>query len=234
MYKCVSYTLEISTASKLYDIPPLSSKMPRTKNRNKDYKRGMENRQNGIFKKSFTYNQFYGGDIAVIIRPHNGKPCAYESSHGFIKSRLPSLLKSLDDIYSSDHFETVANRSQRKQSDRAASPQPGHHEEGTASPPWLLSGISSTTSTSISVESQETNPTSPGHLDIFFPKSLTPEKGDTANYLEISENLNTETGFVQLPEVESSYCDPSQVVFPSTLLGSYETASSISGSPVQL
>ncbi|KAM7192216.1 hypothetical protein V8F33_008490 [Rhypophila sp. PSN 637] len=232
--KCLGYTLEISAASDLYDIPSLPSKMPRTKNRNKDYKRGMENRQNGIFKKSFTFNEFYGGDIAVIIRPKNGKPCAYESSHGFIKSRLASLLKSLDDIYSSDHFETVANRSQRKQSDSAASEQPGHHEEGSISPPWLLSGISSTTSTSISVESRETNPTSPDHLNIFFPESLTPEKADIANYLDSSKDLNAEIEFVQFPEMESFGCDRREVVFPSTLLGSHETASSISGSSARL
>ncbi|KAK4225996.1 hypothetical protein QBC38DRAFT_481556 [Podospora fimiseda] len=89
--------------------------MPRTSNRNKNFEVGRRNRQNGLFKKAFTYFRFYEEDIAVIIKRKNGKCHTYESSEGFIKSEVPRLVSSLNHITNSDHFETVANRAAKKE-----------------------------------------------------------------------------------------------------------------------
>ncbi|KAK0742014.1 hypothetical protein B0T21DRAFT_390838 [Apiosordaria backusii] len=88
--------------------------MPRTRNRNKNYEIGRRNRQRGIFKKSFTYFDFYQEDIAVIIKGKNGQGYAWESSNGFIKAHVPSLIHSLSHISSSDDFLTISHRQQQQ------------------------------------------------------------------------------------------------------------------------
>lgn len=80
--------------------------MPRSKNRNRNYARGLSNRQRGIFKKSNTFYRFYGGEIAVVIK-QGSRITTYESRSGFLSDT--SILFP-DEAFGPDDFDTVADR----------------------------------------------------------------------------------------------------------------------------
>ncbi|RYO92533.1 hypothetical protein DL764_008116 [Monosporascus ibericus] len=80
--------------------------MPRSKNRNSDYAKGLVNRQKGIFKKSNTFYRFYGGDIAVIIKKH-GRVVTYQSRPGFLNE---TSIVFPDESFGPDDFDTVTDR----------------------------------------------------------------------------------------------------------------------------
>lgn len=80
--------------------------MPRSKNGNRNYARGLSNRQRGIFKKSNTFYRYYGGEIAVLIKQGN-RITTYESRSGFLND-TSNLFP--DEVFGPDDFDTVADR----------------------------------------------------------------------------------------------------------------------------
>ncbi|KAI1249793.1 hypothetical protein MGN70_009407 [Eutypa lata] len=80
--------------------------MPRTKYRNKDYSRGLLNRQRGIFKKANTCYRWYGGQVGVVIK-QNGRTIKYESHHGVLEDCWAEVT---DAYFGPDDFDTVADR----------------------------------------------------------------------------------------------------------------------------
>ncbi|KAK1691607.1 hypothetical protein BDP55DRAFT_647519 [Colletotrichum godetiae] len=81
--------------------------MPRLKS-NKDPRKGLENRRNGIFKKSNTFYRIYGAQIAVIVH-YQGQVEAYESHPGFLRSQTNTSVAA-DCIKGPDDFDLVRDR----------------------------------------------------------------------------------------------------------------------------
>lgn len=77
---------------------------------NKDTKRGINNRQNGIYKKANHLFKYYPGtQVGVIIIHQDGRPTAYQSCAGLI-DRISSLNFKARDICGPDEYDTVADR----------------------------------------------------------------------------------------------------------------------------
>lgn len=95
--------------------------MPRGTRYNKDYKRGVQNRQKGIFKKSNAYARFYQEyQVGVIIRHKGRKITGYQSEPGFLKSVTFSIDE--EDFFSPDDFDTVKDRQASGPSSGSSSP----------------------------------------------------------------------------------------------------------------
>ncbi|RYP63161.1 hypothetical protein DL771_009392 [Monosporascus sp. 5C6A] len=121
--------------------------MPRSKNRNRNYARGLANRQKGIFKKSNTFNRFYGGDIAVVIKQH-GRITAYESRPGILND---VSMVFPDESFGPDDFDTIADRQSPQAPGSTVGPSAGALSFDLAAVPDAVSAespMSSNSSTS--------------------------------------------------------------------------------------
>ncbi|KAK1974587.1 hypothetical protein LZ30DRAFT_694232 [Colletotrichum cereale] len=125
---------------------------------NRDPRKGLENRRNGIFKKSNTFFRIYGAQITVIVR-YKDQVEAYESQPGLLKSHAYTSVPA-DHIKGPDDFDLVRDRT----GPDASTPQacvpiaimnPSSTEEyGDIFSPPLLSSSSSNTTTETSSEAQ--------------------------------------------------------------------------------
>ncbi|RYP05282.1 hypothetical protein DL765_009891 [Monosporascus sp. GIB2] len=182
--------------------------MPRSKNRNRDYAKGLVNRQKGIFKKSNTFYRFYGVDIAVIIKKH-GRIATYQSRPGFLNE---TSIVFPDESFGPDDFDTVTDRqfspasgseansvrtlqsfdfaknpgisaespiSISSSSSATASPNPKLRSPQTPSMPFLLSNVD--------FQDSEIHPdTAPASMpDYIFPSSLTMPSTDEHGLVSI-------------------------------------------------
>ncbi|KAF0330507.1 hypothetical protein GQ607_002386 [Colletotrichum asianum] len=75
---------------------------------NRDPRKGLENRRNGIFKKSNTFYRIYGAQIAVIVR-YQDRVEAYESQPGLLSSQGCTSVPT-DCIKGPDDFDLVRDR----------------------------------------------------------------------------------------------------------------------------
>lgn len=154
--------------------------MPRGTGCNKDYKRGVQNRQKGIFKKSNAYARFYQEyQVGVIIRHKGGKVTGYQSEPGFLKSITFAIDE--DDFLSPDDFDTVADRQASGSSSGSSSPS-----SHARSPSPDESGSISSESVYLDCEPQSTCgfPTTPPMLTVLdapYEEELTQASATTAD-----------------------------------------------------
>lgn len=90
--------------------------MPRSKNRNKDYYRGIRNRTAGLIKKADQFHCFYPEyDIGIMIRTPEKQITGFQSYRGFLQIVSPDVKDA--DLTGPDEFVTVADQSKGNSSD---------------------------------------------------------------------------------------------------------------------
>jgi hypothetical protein len=189
--------------------------MPRSANRNKDYARGLSNREKGLFKKANTFYKFYGGEIAVYIKL-NGKVTTYESANGVLRRTR----RNVHSAWGPDNFDTVADRhvSPDSRSSSTSSTEPLH----IGSPPISWDATSTSTRTASTDPSEPLTPELPfpfeDTVEIFDDTAETSPPGENAYILHPSA-LTTSPGQLSTTSSIGSRArdDPSVVNQPDIL-----------------
>jgi hypothetical protein len=190
--------------------------MPRSRNRNRNYARGLSNRQKGIFKKSHTYNRFYSGDVGVYFK-QNGCVTTYESRPGVLRDAGTAIP---DQSFGPDDFDTVTDRQPPSDFDDTVAALTAEQlsqffdKNDDISVGSLRRTSSSSTGSSVatgcpdSSSSPDSRPDSnyglpgtpfmPFSLDEWYPES----PGEVPNPLEETQNYTFPSALLPMPSIE--------------------------------
>ncbi|KAK2011601.1 hypothetical protein LZ32DRAFT_606243 [Colletotrichum eremochloae] len=176
---------------------------------NRDPRKGLENRRNGIFKKSNTFYRIYGAQIAVIVR-YKDQVEAYESQPGLLKSHAYTSVPA-DRVKGPDDFDLVRDRTGPDASTTQAcvpvatmNSSSAEEYEDIFSPPLLSSSSSNTTTetpSEASAQIQSDAADAESAMDIL---SRTPPMTLPSYYKSIDDSPSAQA--------------PSRIILPSMLL----------------
>ncbi|KAJ9155610.1 hypothetical protein NKR23_g2121 [Pleurostoma richardsiae] len=181
--------------------------MPRGKNRNQNFKKGLQNRKQGFFKKGHTFHRLYPSEVAAVIRHVDGNISAYESHRGFLRT-VSFLPFSEATISGPDDFDLV-----RERYDGAGQAPTGAFQPLTSTPPPEVAVSLPTPSTSSTpgLGSQTGHQRLAGLTFPMTPPLSTPfgsVGGDTSEEGRVTESTPTEDNTTVTPSI----------IFPSSLL----------------